>query len=84
MADNSCWQFADRSYAAGEEFFGLDWPHPSFKPLNSAACRVHDFYTARMKSRLALRPWRGGRLYLDDGLRGTGPVLPVKTEGTAA
>jgi hypothetical protein len=82
--ENDVWQFADRNYAAGEEIFSLDWPHPSFRPLNHAACRVIDFFNARMKSRLPLRPWRNGRLHLDDGLTGRGPVLPLKTEGTAA
>jgi hypothetical protein len=67
ILDSSEYQFAERDYKAGEELTTTSWPHPSFRPLNYSACRVLEFFNSRMKSRLPLRPWRGGRIDLDDG-----------------
>jgi hypothetical protein len=75
IMDSSEWQFAERAYAAGEEFLSRAWPHPSFRALNRSAEEVLQFFNSRMKSRLPRSPWRGGRIDLDDGL--TGPTEPA-------
>jgi hypothetical protein len=79
------WQFAEKPISARSEFESKSWPHPSFWPMNTAAKRVLDFFNSRQKSRLALSPWQGDRLVLDDGLTGpTQPKFSIKTGVTAA
>ncbi len=85
FSDPDVYQYCERPIAAREEIETKSWPHPSFWPMNTAAKRVLDFFNSREKSRLALSPWQGDRLVLDDGL--TGPIQPkfsIKTGVTAA
>jgi hypothetical protein len=84
LADSSEWQYGERPFEAGEIIESQSWPHPSFFPLNDSARKVLEFFKTRQKSRLPLSPWRGGRIALDEGLTGTGPALPLKTQETAA
>jgi hypothetical protein len=86
LSDHSVWQHAEQGQevAAGEEVTTKSWPHPSFRALNFSAGRVLDFFNSRQRSRMALSPWRNGRIELDDGLSGPlQPTLSVKT-GAAA
>jgi hypothetical protein len=75
--DNDCWQYAPRPIKAGEIIETKDWPHPSFFPLNFGAGKVLEFFRTRQKSRMALRPWHGDSIRLDDGLSGTTIVSVV-------
>jgi hypothetical protein len=67
------WQYGERPMAAGEEIETTDWPHPSMRPLNYSAERVHAFYIGAMKSRLQVSPWHQGRVRLEDGISGPLP-----------
>jgi hypothetical protein len=67
------WQYSDRHYEAGEEIEATAWPHPSMRPLNYAAERVHAFFISGMKSRLTTSPWRDGQVRLADGISGPLP-----------
>lgn len=70
------WQYADKPVPAGAELETTAWPHGSLLPLNESAKRTLEFFKSTQKSRLPLRPWRGGRLYLDDGLSGVAGFTP--------
>ena len=74
MSDNDCWQYGDRFYAAGEEIESLAWPHASMRGLTFGAEKILQFLNGTMKSRLALAPWRQGRIRLESGIGGA-PVL---------
>ena len=84
FSDPDVHQYSERPIKAGEEFSSRDWPHPSFHPLNYSAAKVLDFFNSRQKSRLALSPWAGDQIRLDDGLTGsTQPKFTIKTGVTA-
>jgi hypothetical protein len=88
LADNDVWQYADPGkppVERGAVIMTRCWPHPSFLPLNYAAFRVLEFFNARQKSRLPVRPWRVDRIVLDDGLTGpTQPQISIVNKGNAA
>jgi hypothetical protein len=84
LADSDVWQYSDRPIAAGAEISSTAWPQPSMTPLNESGRRVLEFFRTRQHSRLPLSPWRGDRIRLDDGLTGTGPILPLTSEGPTA
>ena len=85
FSDPDVWQFAEKPISVRQEFESKFWPHPSFHPLNYSAAKVLDFYNSRQRSRLALSPWVGDQIRLDDGLTGpTKPKFPIKTGATAA
>jgi hypothetical protein len=67
------WQYGERHYEAFEEISTTAWPHPSMRPLNYAAERVHAFFISGMKSRLQIAPWRDGQVRLEDGISGPLP-----------
>jgi hypothetical protein len=81
LASSDEWQYGAQPVKAGEEIETREWPHPSFSALNYSAGKVLDFFTTRQKSRLPRSPCAGDRIRLDDGLTGSGPILPL-TEGT--
>jgi hypothetical protein len=83
QADGDIWQYGNRPLAAGEEIETKSWPHPTMHPLNESARRVLEFFKMRQRSRLPLSPWRDGRIVLDDGLTGSGPILPLTSGATA-
>jgi hypothetical protein len=68
MADlDDVWQYAHDPIAAGDVIMSEGWPHPSLKPINESARRVHEYFLARNgKVWLPLRPWQDGRIVLDD------------------
>jgi hypothetical protein len=72
--NSEIWQYGTREIKAGEIIETKEWPHPSFHPLNYGATKVLDFFNTRMKSRLALSPWFGDSLRLEDGLSGA-PIV---------
>jgi hypothetical protein len=82
--DDGVWQFAEQGQeiASGEEISTTAWPHPSWRPLNRSAEKVIDFFNSRQRSRMALSPWRNGRIDLDDGL--SGPLQPTIIGGVTA
>lgn len=80
MSDSDCYQYCEKSIAAGEIVETKSWPHPSFRPAgpidepaNYAAERVLSYFNGAMKSRLGLSPFRGGRIELSDGISGPLP-----------
>src|SRR5258707_935908 len=85
MYSSDEWQYGEKPIASGEEIETKSWPHPSFRALNYSAGRVLDFFNSRTRSRMPLSPWRNGRVELDDGLGGSGPIRPLMpSEGGAA
>jgi hypothetical protein len=84
-SDDSCWQYAERSYKAGEIISTTSWPHPTFAAINFAAEQVLRFFQSAPKSRLPISPWFGDRVRLDSGLSGNGPrpqiVTPAQVRG---
>jgi hypothetical protein len=77
MADNDCWQYADRPYQRGEEISTTAWPHASFQPLTHSAKMILNFFNSAMKSRLPLSPWFNGRVRLDTGLSDAPGIVDV-------
>jgi hypothetical protein len=85
MSDSDAWQYGERTMKPGEEIETQAWPHSSFHPLNRSAEMVLAYFNARLKSRLPLSPWYGGRIRLDDGLTGpTQPNISINSGVTAA
>jgi hypothetical protein len=82
--DDATWQYAEQGQevAAGQEIWTTAWPHPSWRALNRSAEKVLDFFNSRQRSRMALSPWRNGRIELDDGL--SGPLQPTIIGGVTA
>jgi hypothetical protein len=77
MADNDCWQYADRPYESGETIETTAWPHASFMPLNFSAQKVLAFFNGALQSRLTLSPWHEGRVRLDNGLSDAPMIFDV-------
>jgi hypothetical protein len=85
ISDNNVWQFAERSFEAGEIIETKSWPHQTFIGLNFSAQKTLEYFNSRQKSRLPHSPWQVDRIVLDDGLTGpTQPKFPIKTGATAA
>lgn len=84
-SDDNCWQYAERSYKAGEIISTTAWPHGSFQPTNFAGEQILRFFQSAPKSRLPISPWFGDRVRLSDGLTGHGPrpqiVTPAQVRG---
>lgn len=76
IQDNSVWQYADREYKAGEIVETDCWPHGTMVPINESARRTLAVFNTSQKSRLPHKPFRGGRLQLDDGLGATFGYTP--------
>jgi|SRR5450631_211719 hypothetical protein len=74
MSNNDCWQYGERPLVAGEEIESTAWPHLSMRGLTFGAEKILQFLNGTMKSRLALAPWRQGRIRLESGIGGS-PVL---------
>jgi hypothetical protein len=85
IMDPSEWQYGERVWPAGSVIETTFWPNPgTMTPLNYSARSVMEYFTSRLKSRLARAPWRDGQVHLDDGLTGpTQPEFKIKT-GNAA
>jgi hypothetical protein len=81
MADNDCWQYAERPYQRGETVQTTSWPHPSFRPLNCSAEKVLAFFNGAMKSRLTRSPWHDGRVRLDNGISDAPSQIDIARRG---
>jgi hypothetical protein len=77
-SDNDCWQYAERSVAAGEVITTTAWPHQSFRPLNFAAEKVLAFFNGALRSRLTLSPWHAGAVRLDNGMSDAPAIFDVR------
>jgi hypothetical protein len=77
IQENDVAQYLEQPLKAGETIETTSWPYPTMQPLNDSAKAVREFFTSRQKSRLPLKPWRDGRLYLNDGLSGALPSVNV-------
>jgi hypothetical protein len=78
ILDQTRWQYAERSYTAGEIVETREWPHATFHGLNYSAQQVLRFFKTAPKSRLPRSPFDGDRLRLSDGLsNATAPKIGV-------
>jgi hypothetical protein len=77
-SDDSCFQYSPpEGLKAGQEVELTSWPHTSMRPINQSGRMVMEFFRTRMKSRMALRPWNGTKIVIDDGLTSAGPPKSV-------
>jgi hypothetical protein len=85
QGDASTWQYGECPYRTGDVISTTCWPNPgTMIALNYSAQQVLEYFGGAQKSRLAIAPWKDGRIALDDGLSGPNqPTFNIKT-GAAA